>query len=334
MTDEKGKPSHATFAIASYRAIMFRIIPKLAVRALGRPSYPKCVPWRLLHSSALRYQQQIDPQQQKEMMDTMKQKYEDKHPEEVESIKKEVEEMCQRVQSKIDETYYICVEQRASFPLPSDQGDEVKPAQRYQTIYRYMLNEFVNQCSMSQQLGHNRPPPDKLIEEISETFSALHSDVEPITSHDILPYFHLYWALSHDILKPADLGFQSPPVEEVWKLHQQGKSAAETTEQTKLDAKVVESWYEVFKTLAETPKATKDQPLVCLLCPVEFSKILACLEEIYGLQQRLSDLEKEVVETPAEGDLERLFYLVGVHERFDAMIPQLGANDIKVDESK
>lgn len=312
---------------------MFRFVPQIAVRATRLPSYPKHVPWRPFATTKLRRQQHIDPQQQKQMMDTMKKQYEDKHPEEVEAMKKEVEEMCQRVQSKIDETHYICVEQRASFPLPSDQGDQLKPAQRYLIIYKYMLNEFVNQCGMSQQLGHNRPPPDKLIEEISETFSALHPDVEPITSHDILPYFHLYWAVAHDILKPAELVFQAPPIEEVWKLSQQGKSAQETTQLTKLDAEVVQSWYQVFDTIAQTPKASALNPLVCLLCPVEFSKILACLEEIYGLQQRLADLEKEVVETPAEGDLERLFYLVGVHERFDALIPELGVSD-KSEEKK
>lgn len=189
----------------------------------------------------------------------------------------------------------------SSIPIPEvsfkDDPLNLDNIKRYEVIYRFMLNSFINECESYTKLGPNNENPDKLIEDILESFKDIHKDVQPIEKEDVLFYFNVFYSLLNNVIFMDELKFNNDVVSSLLQKYTTlepteltTEKASEISKEIGVDSKVTEGWFNIFGILASTPFADVNSKFTCSICPYEYARYKSFSKEVDAVQEKVSKI--------------------------------------------
>ncbi|CAN3376153.1 hypothetical protein DIURU_003758 [Diutina rugosa] len=287
-----------------------RVVARTASFNLGRlvPCVRSFSTWQPLRNKS---QRDDNVEREIEKLKQLKQRYEHAHF--FEKIRLKSEMMNQSIKVQQAQAERLFNDSKKTPVIPVHNPEDPNEIKRYQVIYNFMLNSFLDQCKVAQAYPNAQSNPDTIIDEIITMFKKLHTETVPITKDDVLFYFHIYWAIANNEVYMDELKFDSPVVQNL--LDQYVKHSpydeeivAKVAKDGNLDPVVVEGWFEVFDTLASTPFSTSDNKLECSLCPLQYAQYRAVTEELNAIQDKIRSLYgKQSQEQGAAKDKKRPF---------------------------
>ncbi|ODV80464.1 ATP-dependent metallopeptidase Hfl [Suhomyces tanzawaensis NRRL Y-17324] len=174
---------------------------------------------------------------------------------------------------------------------------EAKSIERYQTVYKFMLNSFLDQCKIyaTNPRAVTNVNPDILIEEIVDLFKKVHPDHKPIEKQEILFYFHVYYALANNLVFLDELKFDNEIVSKLLSQYvnltptdDRAEIYGQVAEKLSLQKDSVQGWFEIFDVLSSTPFREGNDRMTCPLCPYEYSRYESLVREFENLKKKFN----------------------------------------------
>lgn len=168
---------------------------------------------------------------------------------------------------------------------------------RYQVVYAYMLDSFMDQCRVHTNNPNASVNPDTIIDEIIDLFKKSHKDVAALTKQEVLFYFHIYYSLLNNIAFLDELEFENDKVAKLLSSYSSMSTSEDLTQYTdriskevEIDADIVQGWFKIFDTLSSTPFADGSERYTNPICPYEYARFESFTSEVNALQDKLSQI--------------------------------------------
>ncbi|KAK6454714.1 peptidase family M41-domain-containing protein [Scheffersomyces xylosifermentans] len=178
-----------------------------------------------------------------------------------------------------------------------DDPLDPKALERYKVMYNFMFHAFLDQCKIYNSSIKSALTPDQIIDEIVVMFKNLHPTLSPLTKKEVLFYFHIFYALSNNVVFLDELRFEDSSVSKYLKTYSglsptgdRDATIAELAQQTNTDSNAVTTWFEIFDILSSTPFADSNTRYTNPLCPYEYARYQSFTNELRTMQEKLSQI--------------------------------------------